>query len=170
MENRQFGDRGYRLPSVPCTTNLSNKFLYASRPEQLFRQTNTRIIGFVQDLIRNRVLLVDDNPSVRRSLRLRLERAGIEVAEAENGRESIGMAPGYRPRVIILDFCMPEMNGLEVAPQLKHLLPRSFIILFTMHSTEVLETEAQRLGVTAVVSKDRAGIDLLPLAERLLAA
>ena len=125
---------------------------------------------FMQGLIANRVLLVDDNPSLRRSLRLRLERAGIEVAEADNGLDGIGMALGYRPRVIILDFRMPEMNGLEVAPQLKRLLPRSFIILFTMHSTDVLETEAQKLGVTAVVSKDRAGIDLLPLAERLLAA
>ena len=124
----------------------------------------------MQNVVRNRVLLVDDNPSIRRSLRLRFERAGIEVAEAENGRQSIGMAQDYCPRVIILDFRMPEMNGLEVAPHLKRLLPGTFIILFTMHSAEALETEAQRQGVTAVVSKDRAGIDLLPLAETLLAA
>jgi DNA-binding NarL/FixJ family response regulator len=124
----------------------------------------------MQDLIANRVLLVDDSPSLRRSLRLRLERAGIEVAEAENGLEGIGMALGYRPRVIILDFRMPAMNGLDAVPHLKRLLPRSFIILFTMHSKEVLEAEAQKLGVTAVVSKDRAGIDLVPLAERLLVA
>jgi len=128
------------------------------------------MIEIMQNVVRNRVLLVDDNPSMRRSLRLRFERAGIEVAEAENGRESIGMAQDYCPRVIILDFRMPEMNGLEVAPHLKRLLPGSFIILFTMHSAEALETEAQRQGVTAVVSKDRAGIDLLSLAERLLAA
>jgi CheY-like chemotaxis protein len=128
------------------------------------------MIEIMQNVVRNRVLLVDDNPSIRRSLRLRFERAGIEVAEAENGRESIGMAQDYCPRVIILDFRMPEMNGLEVAPHLKRLLPGSFIILFTMHSAEALETEAQRQGVTAVVSKDRAGIDLLSLAERLLAA
>jgi len=128
------------------------------------------MIEIMQNVVRNRVLLVDDNPSIRRSLRLRFERAGIEVIEAENGRESIGMAQDYCPRVIILDFRMPEMNGLEVAPHLKRLLPGSFIILFTMHSAEALETEAQRQGVTAVVSKDRAGIDLLSLAERLLAA
>ena len=128
------------------------------------------MIEIMQNVVRNRVLLVDDNPSIRRSLRLRFERAGIEVAEAENGRESIGMAQDYCPRVIILDFRMPEMNGLEVAPHLKRLLPGSFIILFTMHSAEALETEAQRQGVTSVVSKDRAGIDLLSLAERLLAA
>jgi CheY-like chemotaxis protein len=128
------------------------------------------MIEIMQNVVRNRVLLVDDNPSMRRSLRLRFERAGIEVIEAENGRESIGMAQDYCPRVIILDFRMPEMNGLEVAPHLKRLLPGSFIILFTMHSAEALETEAQRQGVTAVVSKDRAGIDLLSLAERLLAA
>ena len=120
--------------------------------------------------IPNRVMLVDDNASVRRHLRLRLERAGIDVAEAQGGRKSIDMAPDYRPGVIILDFCMPGMNGLEAAPHLKRLLPKSFIILFTMHSADVLETEAQKLGVTAVVSKDRAGIDLLPLAEKLLAA
>ena len=85
------------------------------------------MIESMQNVVRNRVLLVDDNPSIRRSLRLRFERAGIEVAEAENGRESIGMAQDYSPRVIILDFRMPEMNGLEVAPHLKRLLPGSFI-------------------------------------------
>ena len=89
------------------------------------------MIEIMQNVVRNRVLLVDDNPSMRRSLRLRFERAGIEVAEAENGRQSIGMAQDYCPRVIILDFRMPEMNGLEVAPHLKRLLPR--IVHYSIH-------------------------------------
>jgi CheY-like chemotaxis protein len=124
----------------------------------------------MEDLIQNRVLVVDDNPFIRQSLRTRLEQAGADVVEAKDGVEGIDTASHCRPHVIILDFEMPRMNGLEAAPRLKQMFPKSFIILFTLHAREIVEAKAQQAGVTAVVSKDRAGIDLLPLARILLSA
>lgn len=55
-------------------------------------------------------------------------------AEAENGRQAIELALQCRPDLIILDLSMPVMNGLEAAHELKRLMPKVPIILFTQHA------------------------------------
>ena len=56
-------------------------------------------------------------------------------AEAENGQQAIDLALKHRPDLIILDFAMPVLNGLEAARQLKKIMPGVPIILFTQHAT-----------------------------------
>jgi DNA-binding NarL/FixJ family response regulator len=55
-------------------------------------------------------------------------------AEAENGKQAIEVAVQYHPDLIILDLSMPVMNGLEAAHELKKLMPKVPIILFTQHA------------------------------------
>jgi two-component system, response regulator PdtaR len=114
------------------------------------------------------VLLVDDNPGVRRALRGMFEAIGYVCSESEDGRQAVAEAGRHKPDLIVLDYSMPVMNGLEAAPLLKKIVPRTPILMFTMFSNEILAAEALAVGVTAVISKDQAGTHLIPKAESLL--
>lgn len=65
------------------------------------------------------VLIVDDDPSVRSLERDALEAMGCEVIEAANGREALALAKARKPRLILLDVMMPEMNGQQALAILK---------------------------------------------------
>jgi len=65
------------------------------------------------------VLVVDDDPHIRDVLRFALEKEGISVFEAENGREGIEKALQVKPHVIIMDVMMPELNGLDACQELR---------------------------------------------------
>lgn len=86
-----------------------------------------------------RVLIADDNPSMRGAIRLVLERiAGIEIcAVAANGTQAVDAALALQPDLIILDVVMPGLNGVEAAGVLKKHLPRAKIILFTMYEDTI---------------------------------
>jgi DNA-binding NarL/FixJ family response regulator len=102
-----------------------------------------------------RILLVDDNSIVRRQLRFYLETAtGFEVCgEAINGRDAIEKALELSPDLIILDFTMPVMNGLEAAKTLRSMMPEVPLILFTVHRSANLDSDASVAGINAVISK-----------------
>ncbi len=65
-----------------------------------------------------KVLLVDDEPDVRKTYRDILEAEGYEVTEAASGDEAIKKINGYRPDLILLDIRMPGKNGIEMAREL----------------------------------------------------
>jgi two-component system chemotaxis response regulator CheY len=78
------------------------------------------------------VLIVDDNAFVRRALRKLLTRElGVNICEAQNGKEAIDKARELQPDLIVLDVSMPLMNGLEAARAIKGLLPAMPIILYS---------------------------------------
>jgi DNA-binding NarL/FixJ family response regulator len=83
-----------------------------------------------------RVLVADDNPLVRTALGQLFERERDYAicAEAKNGQEAISLALKHRPDVIILDWAMPVLNGLDAARKLKKIMPEVPIILFTQHA------------------------------------
>lgn len=65
------------------------------------------------------VLVVDDSPDSRLLLRWTLTTSGYEVMEAANGAEALGLLRSARPDVVLLDVCMPDMNGYEVCRAIK---------------------------------------------------
>jgi DNA-binding NarL/FixJ family response regulator len=76
-----------------------------------------------------RVLVVDDNPLVRQALCEAFKReADFDVCgEAENGLEAIDQANFLQPHLIVMDFSMPVLNGLEAVRLLKDLMPRVIV-------------------------------------------
>ena len=87
-----------------------------------------------------RILIADDHDVVRRGLRAILEsRPGwTVVAEASNGRQAIDQALQTRPDVAIIDYGLPLLNGSEVTRQIRERLPKTEVLVFTMHDSDAV--------------------------------
>jgi DNA-binding NarL/FixJ family response regulator len=105
--------------------------------------------------INKRILVVDDSPIVRGLVREFIEaRPGFEVCgEAADGLEGVEKGLELKPDLIVLDFSMPRINGLQAALMLHEIVPSTPIILFTVHKDAVLSRLAHNAGVTSVLSK-----------------
>ena len=105
-----------------------------------------------------RVLLADDHSFVRRGLRTILEATHhYEVCgEAADGNQTLELAARLTPDILILDISMPPPNGLEVAAQLRQLLPKIRILLITMHDSEEMLRAAAATGASGYLLKSDA--------------
>lgn len=106
-----------------------------------------------------RILVADDNPSVRHYLRSILEqRGGWQVcAEARTGTEALQRAHEMLPDVILLDFQMPGLNGLDVAAQVSQSFPNIPILMVTVHFSKQLVEAARRVGIRGACAKSDVG-------------
>jgi DNA-binding NarL/FixJ family response regulator len=104
---------------------------------------------------RVRILVADDNPAVRRYLRGILEqREGWRVCgEARNGQEAVESLRQTRPDVIVLDFQMPEMNGLDAARIISERSPEIPILMVTLYLSKQLSDEARKVGIRGTCAK-----------------
>lgn len=112
------------------------------------------------------ILIVDDNSSVRRSLRSLLQlSAGWDICgEAENGAAAVEMVEKLHPDVVVLDLAMPIMNGLESAREISKIHPHPHIVLYTLHASDQLQSQAREAGIDSVLPKTSQGCrDLLAL-------
>jgi CheY-like chemotaxis protein len=88
------------------------------------------------------ILVADDDAQIRKILCEMFEREqDYDLCEqAKNGREAVEIATRCKPNLIILDFSMPVMSGIQAAKKLRQLMPDVPIILFTMHDVELFRT------------------------------
>jgi two-component system chemotaxis response regulator CheY len=102
-----------------------------------------------------RILVVDDNPSVRRYLRGVLEQHDNwrVCDEARNGREAVDRYRKIQPDVIVLDFQMPEMNGLDAARAIAQHSPEIPILIVTLYLSRQLSEEARKVGARGACAK-----------------
>jgi DNA-binding NarL/FixJ family response regulator len=105
-----------------------------------------------------RFLIVDDSELVRQGLRAVLQaNPGWEVCgEAADGVAGVEMLKSVQPNIVILDFQMPGINGLETARRMTAIAPAVPIVMFTQHASAELEQHAREAGVRSVVSKTDA--------------
>lgn len=106
-----------------------------------------------------RILVADDHPQMLRMVRRLLEEeADWEVCgEASDGEEAVSKALELKPDVIILDFSMPKLNGLEAARRIAEKEPGARMVLFTVDDiNRCLVEEAKHAGVRAVLNKSSA--------------
>ena len=83
------------------------------------------------------------------------------------GREAVAQASKLEPDIVIMDMTMPELNGLDAAVQIKRLLPRTEILMFTGHETDDLIREAFAAGVKSFIFKSEAHHFLVEAIESL---
>ncbi len=101
------------------------------------------------------ILIVDDDSDIRLILRSALESYGYYCDEARNGLEGLEKIEAEEFALILLDYSMPMMNGLEVIRRLNQDLgcPCPQIVMMTAHSGHDLRIQALDAGATAVLSK-----------------
>lgn len=103
--------------------------------------------------LRCRVLVIDDDESIRYLLQNQLTRDGREVLVASDGREGLRLFYRERPDITLLDLVMPGMSGLEVLRRIKGYDPHAVVMIFTGYATEDTIKEARSLGVTDFLQK-----------------
>jgi CheY-like chemotaxis protein len=106
------------------------------------------------------VLCIDDHPAILECEKRLLETFGYRVLTALSGREGLELASVHSVDIVIVDYCMPEMNGAEVAMGIKRLRPDAPIIML---SGAVDIPKKVFKVVDAFVAKDRLGSQLLPV-------
>ena len=117
------------------------------------------------------VLVVDDEPFVVRMLRDKLVNAGIDVIGAVNGREALERVNAEKPDLIILDWMMPEMNGIETCETIRSDpgTAATPIIMLTAKGQEMDERRGKRAGATYYITKPFSPRRILRLVEECLA-
>jgi DNA-binding NarL/FixJ family response regulator len=110
-----------------------------------------------------KILIVDDSPVIRRSLRTLLQQQPewIVCGEAENGRDGIEKALLLHPDLIVIDLIMPVMNGIEASRALKRQMPDIPLVMFTTFVETYLTQEALTAGVDALVPKTEDATTLI---------
>jgi len=99
-----------------------------------------------------RILVVDDEPQIRRFLRTSLGARGYDVVEAAGGKEAIIRATGEKPEVIVLDLGLPDMDGMEVIRTLRQ-WSKVPIIVLSVRTGETDKIEALNAGADDYVTK-----------------
>lgn len=108
---------------------------------------------------RPRVLVVDDEPDIRRIVRLLLERDGSfeVVGEAPNGLVGVETAQDLEPEIILLDLMMPKMGGREALPLLGKHVPRAMIVVLSALDEETEGGPAKAAGAFGYLEKTALG-------------
>jgi DNA-binding NarL/FixJ family response regulator len=114
-----------------------------------------------------RIMIADDHQLIRRGLRdlLTVQLGWQVVGEACNGVDAVQMAVNLRPDIAILDFWMPELNGLGAAAQIAEKVPETGVVVLTMHDSEQVIRKILQVGARGLVLKSDADRDLLEAVE-----
>ncbi len=113
--------------------------------------------------IGKRVLVVDDDASIRELLSTVLEDDGYEVMPAANGEDALAVCARWRPDVIVLDLMMPVMDGWTFAKRLRE---RDDIPIVVLSAANDLERHAKSVGAIEVIGKPFDLDQLIPKVAR----
>lgn len=101
-----------------------------------------------------KILVIDDEQSIRHLLDTLLSRKGYDVVLADGGRKGLELIRREHPDVVVLDLKMPEMDGVTVLQQIRRLNPDQPVIILTGAATPEREQQVRALGVTEFVEKE----------------
>ena len=118
-----------------------------------------------------RVLIADDHDVVRSGLRRIVEAQPNwqVVAEAGDGKEAVQKALETKPDVAVIDYSLPLINGAEATRQIRSVLPRTEVLIFTMHDNVTLIGELLKAGARGYLVKTDAQRHLIGAIEALAA-
>lgn len=116
------------------------------------------------------VLLVDDHSLVRRGFRRMLEdEADISVVgEASDGKEAVELVRSLKPRVVVMDCALPEINGLEATRKILKFAPETLVLMLSMHTEDTWIRQALEAGARGYVLKNAMDLELGAAIRRLV--
>lgn len=115
-----------------------------------------------------KILIVDDEESVRRIISIQLRRLGHETLEAPDGPEALELIESSEISIVITDLKMPKMDGLELLQKLRRHYPQIPVIMITAHGTIDTAVEAMKLGAFDYITKPFNQDDFLKTIERAI--
>ncbi len=101
----------------------------------------------------NKVLIVDDEATLRKALRSSLTASGFAVEEARNGEEALGTVQQQSFDLILLDVAMPGISGIEACKRIRGIAPRMGIVMVTVRDQEDDKVRALEAGADDYVTK-----------------
>jgi len=117
------------------------------------------------------VLLVDDHSLVRRGFRRMLEDdPGISVVgEAEDGHQAVQLAAELSPRVVVMDFALPSMNGAVAARQILRTAPQTAILILSMHAEASYVRTCLEAGARGYLLKNAMDLEMVAAVKEVAA-
>jgi len=100
-----------------------------------------------------RILIVDDEPSIRRILKDRLEKDGYQVFEAEDGKSALEEISKRDPHLVLLDFRLPLLDGMEVLKTARENDPERLVVMITAYGSIDVAVNAMKLGASDFITK-----------------
>ncbi|HRE13363.1 MAG TPA: response regulator [Usitatibacteraceae bacterium] len=121
-----------------------------------------------------RILIVEDQPDIRKLIRMTLEFGNYELHEAENGQDGWLKAQGLRPDLVLLDVMMPgELDGFQVCRKVKgdrELGTRTRVVMLTARGQKSDLEQGAQAGADAYLVKPFSPLELVDKVDDLLAA
>ncbi len=104
---------------------------------------------------RQSILIVEDHDRVRRALVEWLADAfpRYRILEASTGEEAVGLAEAERPDIIVMDVGLPQMSGIEATRRIKAVIPKTRVVILTIHEQAEYRARASEAGANAFVPK-----------------
>lgn len=95
---------------------------------------------------KTKVLVVEDEASIRKFIAINLQRSGFAVLEAETGEKALEMAMACKPEVMVLDVMLPGIDGFEVCAKLRDQMPELIIIMLTARGQDIDKITGLEIG------------------------
>lgn len=115
-----------------------------------------------------KVLVVEDEASIRRFIMLNLEMAGYEVGEAASGEDALALLTTFLPDVVVLDLMLPGINGLEVCQHIRETAPEPLIIMLTAKGQDTDKIMGLELGADDYMVKPFNPFELIARIKAML--
>lgn len=115
-----------------------------------------------------KILVVDDEEVIAELAALLLKKHGFEVFKANNGQTCLEMVEAHNPALVLLDYMMPVMNGLEALRRIKERFPGVYVIMFTGKGSEEVAVEAMKAGAVDYIQKPFVNQNLLAQIDAVL--
>jgi len=108
-----------------------------------------------------KIIMVDDNIDFLKIVGDRIKSWGYDLTGVTSGKEALKLIKLEEPCAVILDYKMPEMNGLSTLEEIRKINPKMPVIMFTAYPTEDVMKDTEKLGINAFIPKLSSSTDIL---------